>query len=496
VKTKLQTKRNAKVKPKRKLGPPSIIEAIEDENLFRPYFGKDYDTFNRWRVCLRAIYGLPIRTAWAQKVFRECTGRDPAKIPKAGFQTALLLCGRRSGKSKISAVIAAYSAAIAGLEANLSEGETGLVSVISNTRHQGRIVRNYIRSLFRPDMLAREVVKERSEDSFQLRNGNRIEILASDYRSVRGYTQLAVVVDEVAHFGRDDVSKTRSDTQIINAIEPALATTNGKLIAITTPYGKSGWTYDTYKKYFANDDSDEVLVWNASTSYMHPTKKMIRWLERKKATLDLSEYLGEYEAQFRDDVAAFISLEQVQALVVPGRQENSPSPGNKYMAFVDVSGGRNDASALAIAHKNEKGKIILDKLDWHPVPHDPATECMKMANTLKDWGITRVVGDSYAAEFTSSIFQARGIKYEATKKSKSELYLELLPIICSGQIELLSQPKERAVKQLAALERRTRSGGTDSVDHPKHAHDDLANAIAGVASVCNKKMLYFGAVLN
>src|SRR5205085_7711562 len=52
--------------------------------------------------------------------------------------------------------------------------------------------------------------------------------------------------------------------------------------------------------------------------------------------------------------------------------------------------------------------------------------------------------------------------------------LELLPRLCSGEIEL---PDDRAlIDQLAGLERRTRSGGKDVIDHPPGGHDDLANA--------------------
>jgi hypothetical protein len=36
------------------------------------------------------------------------------------------------------------------------------------------------------------------------------------------------------------------------------------------------------------------------------------------------------------------------------------------------------------------------------------------------------------------------------------------------------------VQQLVALERRTARGGRDTIDHPPGAHDDVANAVAGV----------------
>jgi len=53
-----------------------------------------------------------------------------------------------------------------------------------------------------------------------------------------------------------------------------------------------------------------------------------------------------------------------------------------------------------------------------------------------------------------------------------------LPLINSQQVELLDQPK--LISQLCSLERRTARGGRDSIDHPPGAHDDVANAAAGV----------------
>ncbi len=41
---------------------------------------------------------------------------------------------------------------------------------------------------------------------------------------------------------------------------------------------------------------------------------------------------------------------------------------------------------------------------------------------------------------------------------------------------------ERLIAQIVGLERRTARGGRDSIDHAPGAHDDLANAVAGVVA--------------
>jgi hypothetical protein len=170
--------------------------------------------------------------------------------------------GRRSGKSRIAALIGAHAATLAGLDRKLSPGEAGLIAVVSPTKKQGTIVRNYVRSLFDVPMLKQEIIAERSLDAFTMRSGTRLEILASDYRSVRGFTLLGVVVDEVCFMGLSDSSRVSTDTALIRSLEPALATTGGKLIAISSPYSQSGWAWESYKKHYGSDGSQDFLVIN------------------------------------------------------------------------------------------------------------------------------------------------------------------------------------------------------------------------------------------
>ena len=54
-------------------------------------------------------------------------------------------------------------------------------------------------------------------------------------------------------------------------------------------------------------------------------------------------------------------------------------------------------------------------------------------------------------------------------------------MINSGRIQLLDHP--RLISQLCALERRNVRSGKPLIDHPPNGHDDVANAVAGLASV-------------
>ena len=92
--------------------------------------------------------------------------------------------------------------------------------------------------------------------------------------------------------------------------------------------------------------------------------------------------------------------------------------------------------------------------------------------------ISRIIGDKYAGIWPVEAFSRVGIHYEQSAKAKSDLYVDLLPLINSRRIELLDH--DRCINQLCGLERRTARGGKGMIDHPPGAHDDLANAVAGV----------------
>ena len=465
----------------------NITTAINDEQLFLPFLGGKVDTWANWVTALQVLHGSKIKKKKAKKVVQACTGRTASQLPTEGFDTALFLIGRRSGKSRMAAIIGAYEAVLAGHEHKLSKGEVGVIPIISPSKSQSRIVHGYLRSIFQTPLLKNEVVND-YKSTIELRNGTRIEILAGDWRTIRGFTLLAAILDEACFFGYEGESKIKSDTELVRAIKPSLATVGGKLIAISSPYAKRGWCYQTHKKHFANDSSN-VLVWNCPSRTMNPTlpQSVVDDALREDLAAAKSEYLGE----FRDDVGAFLPREIIERLVVENRTYLRHQEKTNYFAFVDLSGGRSDDAGLAIAHK-ENNSIVVDLAKRWRSPCNPIEVVSMMAEEIKTYNIHHATGDNYAAEFVASAFRENGIKYQKSKLNKSQLYLELLPQLCSGNIELPDD--DFLVSQLSNLERRTRSGGKDIIDHPSGGHDDLANAVAGVSYLASKRQRVVGAL--
>jgi hypothetical protein len=181
-------------------------------------------------------------------------------------------------------------------------------------------------------------------------------------------------------------------------------------------------------------------------------------------------------AQFRTDVETYISRDVVESAIIQGRYELPRAEHVRYFAFVDPSGGSSDSMTLAITHV-QSNRVIVDLIRERRAPFSPDACVKEFSDTLKAFGIGRIVGDRYACEWPREAFRKCGVEYRVADKPKSDLYLGLLPLLNSGRVELLDH--KRLVAQLCSLERRTSRAGKDSIDHVPGGHDDVANACAG-----------------
>lgn len=446
----------------------NLLQAMSDPKLFGPWF-KDADTWAAWRGFVGALFGLPLSEAEAT-TFRACTGRSEA--PEAASTEAWLICGRRAGKSFVLALIAVYLACFRDYRQYLAPGERATILIIATDRRQARTIFRYIRGLLTEvPMLARMIERE-TADEFDLTNRVTIEVGTSSYRAVRGRTLAAALCDELAFWPSD--TSASPDYEILDALRPAMATIpNGMMLCASSPYARRGALYDAFQRYHGRDDAP-ALVWRAATRTMNPSvpQRLIdEALER-----DLPSASAEYLAEFRSDVESFITREVVEAAISRGVVERAPLSKESYFAFADPSGGASDSMTMAIVHR-EGDRIILDAVRERKAPFSPEAVVSEFSDLLKRYHLRKVVGDRYAGEWPREAFQRHGITYEPAEKPKSALYLDLLPKLNSGEVDLLDVPL--LTTQFITLERRTARGGRDSIDHAPGAHDDLANAVAG-----------------
>ena len=105
----------------------------------------------------------------------------------------------------------------------------------------------------------------------------------------------------------------------------------------------------------------------------------------------------------------------------------------------------------------------------------------EFADTLRYYALCKVTGDRYGGEWPSQRFSAHGITYEPSEKTKSEIYVQALPLLMGRRVELLDHPK--LASQLIGLERRCSRGGRQSIDHFPGGHDDVSNAACGALAL-------------
>ena len=448
----------------------NVLDALDDPNVFAPHFKGN--TWQPWRAFLAALFALPM-DADALVLYQAHTGRQEA--PTQPFKEAALIIGRRGGKSRTLALIATFLACFRDYAPYLAPGEMATVAILAADRKQARSIFRFIIGLLQAVEMLTGLVEDDTADTITLTNRVQIEIATASFRVTRGYTFAAVLADETAFWRSED--SANPDVEIFRALRPGLSTIPGAiLLNASSPYRKRGVLHDAYKRHYGHNDA-RVLVWQASSLDMNPG---LDPADIKQAYQDdPASAAAEFGAQFRDDLADFVSGEVVAACTVRGRHELPRVAGCHYVAFTDPSGGSADSMTLAIAHTDarDRERRILDVVREIRPPFSPEAVVAEFSELLKLYGISTVTGDAYAGEWPREQFRKQGIAYKVSEVSKSIIYLNTLPLLNSGKVELLDVP--RLASQLCGLERRTARSGKDSIDHGLGSHDDLANAAAG-----------------
>lgn len=460
----------------------TIRDLMTDPELFGTQFGGD--SFTAWRALLAGYQGLELHGAEID-AWREITHR---KTPTKAHDELWLVVGRRGGKSQAAALLAVERAAFQDYSDRLSPGEVATVAVLAQDRKAARSVFRYITGLINSNPMLKALVVREDKESIELSNRTTIEVTTASFRSTRGYTFAAVIADEIAFWKFSDES-ANPDSAILAAVRPGLATLQGPLIALSSPYARKGELYEHHKRHFGRDD-DPILVAQAPTLTMNPS--LPASIVKRAYELDEASARAEYGAEFRFDVEGFVTREVVEACVIPGRHELPPVPGVQFVAFTDPSGGSKDSWTLAITHK-DGDCVTLDATRSIKPPFSPAAVVAEYADLLKSYGIRDVTGDRYGGQFPVELFAQHGITYHVADRPRSDLYRDTLPLLNSGRVELLDNPQ--VVAEFCALERRTARSGKDTIDHPPGQHDDTVNSIAGAIITANGHAKRAGGIL-
>jgi hypothetical protein len=414
-----------------------------------------------WRAFVAAVYGEPL-DAEALALFQQQTGRA---VPRPdGYAEAVAIVGVQSGKTTVAAALADHAALT---------GDSGTFALLVGQDHRGamRALLRHARAPFeRLAAFRAEVVRE-TADTLDLRRGTSLVAYPCRPAALRGLRACFVAIDELAYFVATDGRPT--DVEMLRVGRGRLATTGGKLIVLSSPYGQTGALYDLHRRHFGREDSD-TLVWQASAPTMNPT--LSRAYVVRAAEEDPEAYQSEVLGEFRAGVSSLLEPDAIAACVDDGVRERRPEPGCGYVGAVDAaSGSGKDAFAAAIAHRDGARAVLDVCRAWRP-PFNPSGVIAEAADLLARYGVRVVRGDRYAPGFVAEGFRVHGVTYQASARVTSDAYLDLVPVVNAGAVRLLDEPE--LLRELRGLERRRGPSGRDRVDHRSGAHDDRACAVA------------------
>ena len=311
---------------------------------------------------------------------------------------------------------------------------------IAADQRQAAIVLDYVTAAFEGSPILKQLIEGRTQTSLRLSNKIDIEVRATDFRRLRGPTYIAVIADELA-FWYSNEDSANPDSEILNAVRPGLATTRGPLFMISSPYARRGELWRTFSKHYGPNGDALILVARGTSREFNstlPQSVIDRAIERDPASAN-----AEYLANFRTDIESFVSIEAVRQCTV-GFLEKAPATSHvsNYQAFTDPSGGSVDSFALAVGHYDyARQTVVTDCIREITAPFNPEQATQELSRVLKSYHISKVTGDKYAGAYPVQQFARFGIAFEQSAKPKSDLYIDLLPLLNSRRIELLDHPK-------------------------------------------------------
>lgn len=240
-----------------------------DDFLTSPHLGgaseafRDLEPWRPWLAFARALNGEPLTDA-EHDLFQRCTSRtyDP---PEGGWHEVACAVGRQAGKTRLASAVVAYTAA---MHPPVRDGHLHALLVAQDARAAQRTAFSYVNSIFDASPALSAMVVNRTADTLELENGIRIAVYPCRPAAVRGLRAIVAVCDELAYFRSTEMLPV--DREMLRAVRPTLATTGGRLIVLSSPYGQSGALWDLHRKHYGRDDA-MTLVWQASAPTMHPT---------------------------------------------------------------------------------------------------------------------------------------------------------------------------------------------------------------------------------
>ncbi|QOW20362.1 hypothetical protein INQ41_04890 [Lysobacter ciconiae] len=133
--------------------------------------------------------------------------------------------------------------------------------------------------------------------TLEIENGVGIIALPGSEATIRGFSGAKVVIVDEA---------SRVEDGLMAGIRPMLATTQGRLIALTTPYGKRGWFYEAWE--YGGDRWGRIKVTAHDCPRIDP-----EWLEEERQGMGDWQFRQEYLCELVDTDEQFFASDLIEA---------------------------------------------------------------------------------------------------------------------------------------------------------------------------------------
>jgi hypothetical protein len=445
--------------------PLNIIDFVKQLELL-----EGVDLSPAQRAVLKATYGETL-DAVEMEICRRATGREPVPCEQ---HELTVIAGRRSGKtSRVAALIALYEAFRAH---GLPRGQHGYVLVIAPYVQQAAIAFKFIKSYIVGSEILRPLVHKYRKTEIELKNGVIIACCPCSYITVRGFSIICAICDEMA-FWRHEETAANPEHEVLDAIRPAMATlSNTKLVKISTPFRKDGIIW---REFLQRRDLDH-LVWQLSTEEMNSAVPK-DFLDKERRNNEQT-FRREYCAEFTDNTLGWIPPEILEPCIQRGRRELPCVSSGTYVAAIDPA-FHHDDFAFAVLHRSDEGMMTVAYLArWtgtKKVPLNVQPICELIHEVLERYGINTLFGDQYCFAVIKQQLAKLGILYREFAfgtNTRAKIYGNLRQLMVEEKIAFTDDPELR--RQFLRLEEIRRPNGNTDFRPPGSSKDDMAIAVA------------------
>ena len=214
---------------------------------------------------------------------------DPwqAKVLASRSKRLLLNCSRQAGKSTVASVM--------GLHRAMHHKQSLVLLISPSLRQSAELFRKVLDLLDRLD--ERPALDEENKLSLKLSNGSRIVSLPSSPETIRGFSAVDLVIEDEA---------SQVDDLLYRAVRPMLAVSNGRLVLMSTPYGKRGHFYEEWV------NGGEVWERTSIRGDQNP-RVSAAFLAEERVSMGEVFYSQEYECLFRDTTSQVFGSDHIEA---------------------------------------------------------------------------------------------------------------------------------------------------------------------------------------